>query len=79
MRESPKIQTWVVYETLKGPMAGLRSVCTASDWKLVESRDPTMNQIIKDGISTENEAEKLARGTSGDQKPRQTAPRPKFE
>jgi hypothetical protein len=35
---------------------------------VVEARDPSTNRVIQAGITNENEAEKLARGTSGDQK-----------
>ncbi len=79
MRESPKVQTWVVYETVTGPQIGMRSVCTADDWRVVEARDPTKNRIIKEGITDENSAEKLARGTSGDLKARPKPMRPTFE
>ena len=70
MRESPKVQKWVVYETVTGPQAGMKSVCTADEWNVVEARDPSKNRIIKADITDENEAEKLARGTSGDLKTR---------
>ena len=79
MREIPEAEKWVVYETVTGPKAGTRSVCTASEWSGVESSQPGINKIIKEGITDETEAEKLARGTSGDLKARQKATRPKFE
>ncbi len=79
MRESPKVQKWVVYETVTGPQAGMKSVCTTDDWRVVESRDPGKNRIVKAGIDDENEAEKLARGTSGDLKTRPKPLRPTFE
>ncbi|MDB5387554.1 MAG: hypothetical protein JWM11_3200 [Planctomycetaceae bacterium] len=79
MRESPKVTEWVVYETVTGPQAGMKSVCTAAEWKVIDGRDPNKNRIIRENISDENEAEKLARGTSGDLKARAKALRPTFE
>ena len=79
MRESPKVQPWIVYETLTGPNAGRRSVCTNEEWKVIELRDSVTNRLVQAGILAENEAEKLARGTSGDLKVRPQALRPKFE
>ncbi len=79
MRERPKPQKWVVYETATGPKTGMRSVCTAEEWKAVESRDPLAHRIVRDDITDETEAEKLARGTSGDLKVRPKPLRPTFE
>ncbi len=79
MRASPKVEKWVVYETTAGPNTGRKSVCTTGEWNCIESSKSNENRIIMDGIPNENDAEKLARGTSGDQKPRQTKPRPAFE
>lgn len=79
MRDVPKIRAWGVYETVIGTHAGMRFVYTEDDWKMVESRDQGKNRIVKGGIVDENEAEKLARGTSGDAKVRTGAVRPKFQ
>lgn len=79
MRNVPEIRSWVVYETLTGPKAGTRSLCTADEWRAIDAADPTRNQVIKEGIVDETEAEKLARGTSGDLKARPKALRPTFE
>lgn len=79
MRESAKIEKWVVYETVNGPNAGRKSVCTAGEWSLLESSKPGDNRLVMEGITNENDAEKMARGTSGDKKPREQKPRPTFE
>ena len=79
MREPAKVEKWVVYETLTGPNIGMKSVCTASDWQAIQLRSPGHNQLVMEGITDETEAEKLARGTSGDLKPRQKKVRPTFE
>lgn len=76
MRDVPKIRAWVVYETVTGPHAGMKFVCTEDEWRVVEARDQSTNRIVKEGIVDENQAEKLARGTSGDLKIRPGAGRP---
>lgn len=77
MRDVTKIRAWVVYETVAGPHAGRRFVCTEDEWRVVEARDRSTNRIVKEGIVDENQAEKLARGTSGDSKSRPGDVRPK--
>jgi hypothetical protein len=57
-------------------MMGTKSVCSADEWKVIESRELSRTRLVKDGIVNENEAEKLARGTSGDLKARAKALRP---
>jgi hypothetical protein len=79
MRPSAKIEKWIVYETISGPNTGIRSVCTTGEWSELELRKPGENRLVQNGIANENEADKLARGASGDQKVRDKKPRPKFE
>ena len=79
MRRSEEAPTWVVYETITGPNAGRNSVCTAADWSALMASKPGENRLIMEGIANENEADKLARGTSGDKPPRVQKPRPSFE
>src|SRR5207244_3760089 len=66
MREPDKIETWVVYQAVQGDQLGIRSVCTQSEWPTILARRPGVNQLVREGITSETEAEKLARGTSGD-------------
>lgn len=72
MREPEKIEEWVVYEAIQGEQTGIRSVCKQSEWEAIELRHPGFNSLVQKGITSETEAEKLARGTSGDLKPRKT-------
>ncbi|MBI3866444.1 MAG: hypothetical protein HY290_31575 [Planctomycetia bacterium] len=71
MREKEKIEHWVVYQAVQGAQSGIRSVCKQSEWEAVESRQPGVNKLVQAGITSESEAEKLARGTSGDLKKRE--------
>src|SRR5690242_17591801 len=71
MRETDENETWVVFQALQGQQSGIRSVCTQSEWTAIVARQPGLNQLVREGITSETEAEKLARGTSGDEKKRQ--------
>ena len=70
MRKIEQPQQWVVYERVEGDQSGMRLVCHQSEWELVETRHPGLNKLVRNGIDSETEAEKLARGTSGDAKDR---------
>ncbi len=70
MRETDKVEAWVVYEAVQGSDVGRKSVCQQSEWEAIDSRHPGHNKLIQAGITSETEAEKLARGTSGDAKKR---------
>jgi hypothetical protein len=60
---------WVVYQTLldKKPEA-INVVCEQGDWDAMELARPGHYKLVRAGIATEAEAERLARGTSGDAK-----------
>jgi hypothetical protein len=79
MRRSEEAPKWVVYETITGPDSGRKSVCTAADWSALMESKPDENRLVMEGIANENEADKLARGTSGDKPPRVQKQRPSFE
>ena len=66
MREIPNVEAWVVYEAVLGNDIGRRWVCKQSEWEAIELRQPGFNKLIQRGITSETDAEKLARGTSGD-------------
>jgi hypothetical protein len=63
--------SWVVYQRiLKGHPNGINAVCAKAEWDAMEAEQPGRHTLIKSGIASEGEAERLARGTSGDSKPR---------
>jgi len=53
MRDVPKIRAWVVYETVAGPHAGRRFVCTEDEWRVVEAQDQSTNRIVKEQAEQE--------------------------
>lgn len=67
----PKVVSWVVYKQPDGTNA----MCEQSDWDAMERAKPGYHTLIKAGITNEGEAERLARGTSGDSVPRRSQKR----
>ena len=64
--------------TPKGQAGGINAVCETGEWEATQAAQPSAT-LIRSGISSEGEAERLARGTSGDPVPRNAArpaPRP---
>jgi hypothetical protein len=59
--------TWVVYlVALPKVPSGMNAVCEQSEWEELQQREPGLHKLVKAGITNEGEAERLARGTSGD-------------
>ena len=62
-----KTTLWVVYEIgAGGKDQGMNVVCDQDQWDALELAQPGKHKLIRTGITNEGEAERLARGTSGD-------------
>jgi hypothetical protein len=60
-------KSWVVYlMTIHKHPTGMRAVCSQDEWDAMERAQPGHHRLIRRDIANESEAEKLARGTSGD-------------
>jgi hypothetical protein len=71
MRMTEEASSWVVYQmNLHGKPLGTNAVCEQAEWDEMEADRPGYHTLIRAGITNECEAEKLARGASGDVKPR---------
>jgi hypothetical protein len=58
---------WVVYEIgAADNRQGINVVCEQNEWDALELAQPGKHKLIRTGIANEGEAERLARGTSGD-------------
>jgi hypothetical protein len=57
---------WVVYKMALQKVEGMNAVCEQSEWDEMERRQPGHYILVREGIPNEADAEKLARGTSGD-------------
>lgn len=81
MRAQDRPVTWVVYRVMaRGKAVGGNSVCEQREWDALERAQPGVHTLIQAGITSESEAEHLARaGTDGakpagwNRKPRKSA------
>jgi hypothetical protein len=66
MRTAEVVVSWVVYRiTLqKNPIGGV-AICEQAEWDEMERDRPGFHTLIREGITSETEAEKLARDESG--------------
>lgn len=65
------VVTWVVYKMTINRKPAMNAVCEQTEWDAMEQAAPGYHTLVQAGIQSEGEAEMLARGTSGDPKPRQ--------
>ena len=71
MRITEVCRAWVVYRmTLYGGATAGNVVCEQREWDVLESARPGFHTLLHAGITTEQEAERLARGTAGATPPR---------
>ena len=71
MPKSRRAVSWVVYQVnIDGKTAGGNAVCEQIEWDAMEQAKPGQYTLVRSGIASEAEAERLARGTSGDPTPR---------
>ena len=57
---------WVVYETrIPGRAFAAKAVCEQAEWDAMERAHPGQHTLVRSGIASEAEAERLARGTPG--------------
>ncbi|MBA4189861.1 MAG: hypothetical protein C0467_17905 [Planctomycetaceae bacterium] len=67
MRRTETCMAWVVYRmTLPKQAIGGNVVCEQTEWDALELARPGYHVLLHSGLKTEQEAEKLARGTAGD-------------
>ena len=69
MREEMRAVARVVYRVkLPGKELVVNVICEQSEWELMERSEPGRYTLVREKIPSEAEAERLARGTSGDTK-----------
>ena len=67
MRKVQTYSAWVVYRmNVDGKASGPTGVCGQEEWAVMQATQFGQHTLIRDGITTEKEAEQVARGTSGD-------------
>ena len=71
MRVTEVCRAWVVYKmTMPKNMIGGNVVCEQREWEVLEASRPGYHTLLHSGLKTEQEAEKLARGTAGETPPK---------
>ena len=71
MRITEVCRAWVVYKmTMPKNMVGGNVVCEQREWEALEAARPGYHTLLHAGLKTEQEAERLARGTAGETPPR---------
>jgi hypothetical protein len=69
MSKTEKSRSWVVYRmTIHGKPGGMNAVCEQSEWEAMERAQPGYHTLVQAGISSEGEAERLARSGTADGK-----------
>ena len=59
-------EQWVVYMMpIHGKPVAMGAVCEQAEWDAMELAQPGFRTLVRAGISSETEAESLARDTSG--------------
>ena len=67
MKRTGKVVEWVFYRmTIHGKQDQVNAVCEQTEWEEMEAQRPGYHTLVLSGITSESEAEKLARGTAGD-------------
>jgi hypothetical protein len=66
MRKPARVASWAVYQVTIQGQPGPNVVCPQHEWDAIEKSTPGLHRLIRGGIANEGEAERLARGTSGD-------------
>ena len=58
---------WAVYKmAVRGHSHPINAVCEQSEWDAMQLAKPGQHQLIQGDLPSEGEAERLARGSSGD-------------
>ncbi len=71
MKKSERDESWVIYRAItQGEAAGPQAVCEQTEWEKMVREHPGMHALVQAGIANEGAAERLARGTSGDARPK---------
>lgn len=71
MRTSNEVKAWAVYRiAAKGNEPETQAVCDQREWAEIQKSGAGRYTLVRGHITNEGEAERLARGTSGDTKPK---------
>lgn len=69
MRKTTQATCWAVYQrtiTVSKKEVVSNALCEQAEWEAMDLAEPGVYTLVREQIGSEEEAEKLARGTSGD-------------
>jgi hypothetical protein len=69
MRKTNRAEFWAVYRrswTVQRKEVVSTAVCEQGEWEALDEAEPGVHSLVRGQIPSEEEAERLARGTSGD-------------
>lgn len=67
MLKTEPVAAWVVYQkNVAGKVNVGNAICSQREWDAMVLASPGLHVLLQGGIRSEGEAERLARGTSGD-------------
>jgi hypothetical protein len=64
-KRRPVVERWVVYRSHLAGEHGGNAVCEQAEWDAMESASPGQHTLLRSGIASEAEAERLARELPG--------------
>ncbi len=65
MRKWKAVEAWVVYKSKLAGADGPNAVCEQAEWDAMESASPGDHTLLRCGVASEAEAERLARELPG--------------
>jgi hypothetical protein len=65
VRKLKLVEAWVVYRSRLAGTQGPNAVCEQAEWDAMEMAEPGVNTLLRSGVASEAEAEKLAREMPG--------------
>jgi hypothetical protein len=70
VRKRKPFMAWVVYKSRLAGNHGSNSVCDQAEWDALENANPGHQTLLRSGVASEAEAEKLARELPGGTAPK---------
>ena len=65
MSKQKPVEVWVVYKSRHAGDHGPNAVCEQAEWDAMEMAEPGLHTLLRSGVASEAEAEKLAREMPG--------------
>jgi hypothetical protein len=70
VRKKKLLGAWVVYKSRLAGDHGPNAVCAQADWDALQRAEPGLHTLLRSGVASEAEAERLAREMPGGTAPK---------